>query len=219
MAPQKHPFGVPLETQVHKFWNLRSPKKWLNKKLSKMSECNENGCPNGLQGRCEWACFAHQLRMFSQNRCKAAPDTQNHRFLMTIWSTSDPKTDPSGFSLFPSQHLWRTWGPQPGPKFPNLRSLIFLLNVRGEPPSCTFYTFLGVRRCHAAQRLQYIYVQYTYIYDIHNINIVCTSSTQYIHYIFSQYIQYVFYIRIQHWQSTYYRNAIFYIYIYIYIYI
>ena len=75
--------------------------------------------------------------------------------------TSHPKTNLSEFFLFPSQHLWRTWGPQDGFMFSHQRSLPFLLNLWEEPRSCTFYTLLGVRRCHDARRLQY-YIMHLY---------------------------------------------------------
>ena len=43
--------------------------------------------------------------------------------------------------------------PKMAPSFPLNVLPLFLVNLWGEPCSCTFCTFLGVRRCHAARRL------------------------------------------------------------------
>ena len=72
-----------------------------------------------------------------------------HRCLIKISPNKLPESSLSEFFRVPSHHLWRTWGPQHGPEFPSQRSLLFLLNLRQAPRSCTFCTFLGVRRCHA----------------------------------------------------------------------
>ncbi len=89
-------------------------------------------CPNRVQGRPG----PPKSSMFHQNLTK-----------------SDAETDLSEFSLFSSQHLWRTWGPQDGSKFPIERSPFIPLNLWPEPRSytfytpslgCTFYTLLGV---------------------------------------------------------------------------
>ena len=46
-------------------------------------------------------------------------------------------------------------GSNMAPSFAHYVLSFFLLNLWGEQRSCTFCTFLGVRQCHAARRLQY----------------------------------------------------------------
>ena len=39
-----------------------------------MSECNENGYPNGREGRCKYVFFGHHFRDPAPNQCNGAPD-------------------------------------------------------------------------------------------------------------------------------------------------
>ncbi len=84
MAPQKPSFGLPLGTKVHKCWKLRSPKKLLKNKLSKMSECNQNGCPNGGVQIHEWVFLATNFETLPQTGARRALTPQNHRFSYKI---------------------------------------------------------------------------------------------------------------------------------------
>ena len=126
----------------------------------------EKGVQKGRHLSCRNCFFGRPFRDPAPNRRKAAPDPQNHRFVIKILARSDAETDLSEFSLFSSQHLWRTWGPQDGAKFRTLRSFLFLAKIMGRAMLVHLRIFLGVRRCHAARRLQYIYI-YIYILDLH----------------------------------------------------
>ena len=151
MAHQKPSFGHPLRTKVHKVWNLRAPEKWLKNRASKISESYEK-TPKWVSPFASLGVNFETLRQTGARRRRTA---QNRPFFIKIQPKSRLKTRTSEFSLFSSQHLWRTWGPQDGAKFRTLRSFLFLANPWEEPRSCTSCTFLGVRRCHAARRLQY----------------------------------------------------------------
>ena len=125
------------------------------KSIVKKQRILRKNVPIWITFRRRSAFFGRHFRDPAPNGCKGAPGPQNHRFVIKILAKSDAETDLSEFSLFSSQHLWRTWGPQDGAKFRTLRSFLFLAKSWGEPCSCTLRIFLGVRRCHAARRLQY----------------------------------------------------------------
>ena len=91
----------------------------------------------GKAFRCKWGEHSSAEDCGRKFSIQAAPDPQNQRFVIKNYTKSHPRTDPFEFSLFPSQHLWRTWGPQAGAKFRTLRSFLFLAKSWGEPCSCT----------------------------------------------------------------------------------
>ena len=136
------------------FRKLRALENALKIKVQKIYKHCEHGCPNGWGLSLQIVFLLDTtFETLRQTGAKRRQDVQNRRFFFKIYATSHPQTDPSEFSLLSSQHLCRTWGLKDGSKFRTLRSFLFLANPEGEPPSCTFCTFLGVRRCHAGRRL------------------------------------------------------------------
>ena len=71
---------------------------------------SKKGCQKGYAFRCEWVFFGHHFRDPAPNRCKGAPDPQNHCFSIKIYAKSDSQTAPYEVSLFPSQTLCGGFG-------------------------------------------------------------------------------------------------------------